>query len=116
MDHEDSHASLDHRRGEALQVGVFVLVIHADAAFHRYRHVDHLGHRTDAFADEFWFAHQAGAELTGLHPIRRTTHVEVDLIIAGLCTHHGSLGQLHGIATAQLQGHRMLFVAVLEQT
>ena len=82
----------------------------------RHRYVDHLGHRLDAFADEAGLTHQAGAELAGLHPVRRATHVEIDLVIAGLCSHYGGLGQFHRIAATQLQGHRMLFVAMLEQT
>src|SRR6185437_14427651 len=62
-----------------------------------------------------WLVHQAGAEPPRLHPVRGAAHVEVDLVVTRRCAEARRLRKLARIAAAQLQRHRMLLLAVLEQ-
>ncbi len=98
-----------------LQAGVVVLVVDADAAFHRHRHAHRVTHRLHAVGNQRRLVHQAGTETPRLHPIGRTAHIEVDLVITGLGAEPRGLRQFMRIAAAQLQRQWMLLLAVLEQ-
>ena len=54
---------------ECVERLAWILVIDADAALDRHRHVHRSFERRDAAPDEFGFPHQAGAEPPILHPI-----------------------------------------------
>ena len=59
--------------------------------------------------------HQAGTKAPGLHAIGRTTHIEVDLVVAEIGADARRLRQLLRIGTTQLQRHRVLRVIEPEQ-
>ena len=84
------------------------LLVDADAALHRDRNPDRADHRGDAFADQLRLAHQAGAEASALHPVRRTAAVEIDLIVAEFGADARRLGEALGIGPAELQRDWML--------
>ncbi|MNJ31077.1 hypothetical protein D3C77_256990 [compost metagenome] len=108
MDDEvvDAHGGRGVDRGE--QAFLRVLIVDADAAFDRGGHADRRLDRRHAVGHQLRLAHQAGAELARLHPIRRAAHVQVDLVIAIGLADPRRLGQLGRVRAAQLQRHRML--------
>ena len=107
-----------HLLDERGEPGVLVLVVDADAAFHRDRHAERrhrLAHRGDAVAHQRGLAHQAGAEAARLHAIRRAADVEVDLVVAEIRADPRRLRELARFRSAELQRHRMLGRIVAEQ-
>ena len=101
-----------YRVDEIAQEFVAVLVINADTRFHRYRNRHHVAHCFDAIGDQLRIPHQAGAKHAILHAVGRTTHVEIDFVIAPLFSELCALRQRRRIAPAQLQCDRMLFFAI----
>ena len=93
-----------------------VLVIDADAAFYRDRHVGLAHHRADAVGDKGGPFHQDRAETAGLHPVRGAAAVQVDLVIApGPGDPAYRLGQLARVGAAKLQGDRVFHRRVVQQ-
>ena len=70
------------RSDERAQAFRRILVVHADAAFDGDRRPYSSAHDRDAFGNQLRLAHEAGAEFSGLHAIRGSTDVEIDLVIA----------------------------------
>ena len=101
-------AGRDDMSRESRQRFLRILVVDADAAFHRHRDRDRRLHGGDAIADQRRLRHQAGAEAALLHPIRRTADVEIDLVVAEIRADPRAAGERRGIAAAELQRHRML--------
>src|SRR5690606_16353777 len=85
-----------------------ILVVDADAAFHRGGDADRLADGGHAVRDQRRLAHQAGAEAARLHTVGRAADVQVDLVIAEGRADAGRLGQLLRLGPAQLQRHRVL--------
>ncbi len=109
----DEHATArgGDRIDETEEAFPFVVVVHAEPAFHRHRRVRRGGdHRGDTVGDQRRFAHQTGAETPGLHAIRRTSAVEIDFVEAVLGADVRRLREQRRIAAAELQRHRMLGV------
>ena len=77
-----SHARGDDapRSGRGADLGI--LIVDAEPAFDGDGNTDRALHGADALGDQLRLRHQAGAEAAGLHPVRRTADVEVDLIVA----------------------------------
>ena len=101
-------AGRDDRGGESRQRHLGILVVDADAAFHRHRDRDRGLHRGDAIADQRRLRHQAGAEAALLHALRRAADVEVDLVIAEIRADPRATRERRGIAAAELERDRML--------
>ena len=101
-------AGRDDMSRESRQRLLRILVVDADAAFHRHRDRNRGLHRGHAIADQRRLRHQAGAEAALLHPLRRATDVEIDLVIAEIRADPRATGERHGIAAAELERHRML--------
>ena len=106
----------DESFGEVVQTGVVVLIVHTDAAFHRYRNVHRGTHRRHAVGDQRGFAHQTGAKTPRLHAIGRAADIEIDLVIAPLHTDACRLRQLRRLVPAKLQRKRMLGRIEIQQT
>ena len=70
------------RLGERKQRLLGILLVDADAAFHRHRNFDRGFHGGDAIGDQRRLRHQAGAEAALLHPVGRTADIEIDLVVA----------------------------------
>ena len=92
-----------------------ILIVDADAAFHRHRDANRALHRGDALGDKVRFGHQAGAEAAVLHTIRRTADIEIDLVIAKVFANSGGGGEIGRVRAAKLQRHRMLHCVEAEQ-
>jgi hypothetical protein len=86
--------------GEQAHVGV--LVVDAQAALHRHRDADRLTHGRDAVGHQSRFAHQAGAEPAGLHPVGRAADVDIDFVVAEVRPDLGRGSEVGGIGAAQL--------------
>ncbi len=71
-----------HRCGKRVERLLRILLVDADAAFHRDRNRDRGLHRGDAIADQRGLRHQAGAEAALLHAVRRAADIEIDLVVA----------------------------------
>ena len=97
-----------HRASESEQRFARLLLVDADAAFDRDRKLDRRGHRGDAFGDQRWLPHQAGAETSALHPFGRAAAIEVDLVIAEIGADSRRLSESRRVRAAELQRHRML--------
>ena len=78
-------AGLPDRLRERFQRNLRILLVDADAAFHRDRDRDGRLHRGDAFADQGGLGHQAGAEPAILHAVGRAADIQIDLVIAESC-------------------------------
>ena len=86
-----------------------VLIVDADAAFDRDRHSDLApASRATHPATSVGLRHETGAEASRLHPVRRATDIEIDLVIAELFADARGLGEILRIAAAKLERHRML--------
>ncbi len=112
VDDQHAQSGRDLHFDEALQIVVVILIVDADAAFHRHGDIssrisDRRAHRRDTIGDERRFAHQARAEASGLHAIRRTTDVEIDFVITHLRADARGSGQIDRIGTAELQADGM---------
>ncbi|GMA77319.1 hypothetical protein GCM10025880_37360 [Methylorubrum aminovorans] len=79
MDDESVGASRDYRAGHGVEGLLDILIVDAEAAFHRDGYGDGRLHGRDAGADQVRLAHQAGAEASLLHPVGRAADIEVDL-------------------------------------
>ena len=90
-----------------MQIGVGVLLVDADAAFHRNRNIDRRAHRRDAIGDQRRFAHQARAETPRLHAIRRTSHVEINFVVAVIDADARRRSEVRWIVSTELQGDGM---------
>ena len=58
--------------------------------------------------DQRGLGHQARAEASRLHALRRTAAIEVDLVVAPALAEPSRMGELRGVAAAELQRDRML--------
>ncbi|MNQ60869.1 hypothetical protein D3C85_751690 [compost metagenome] len=107
---DDEVGDPDRRRGvhRGEQADFGVLIINADAAFDGGGDADRALDGRHAVGHEFRLAHQTGAELARLHPIRGAADVQVDLVIAVRFADSRRLGQLRRVRPTQLQRHRML--------
>ena len=105
----DEHAAARCRdRVDEMQETIpIVVVVHAEPALHRHRHVAGRDHRRDAVRDERGFAHQAGAEAAGLHAVGRATAIEVDLVEAAFGADARGLREQCRVAAPELQRDRM---------
>ena len=113
MHHERPASRRRDRVDEVAEPAVVVVVVDAQAALHRYRHIAscpgaRLDHGGDRIGDQRGLAHQAGAEAPGLHPVRRAAAVKVDLVEAMRRADRCRLRQQGGIAATELQRHRVL--------
>ena len=96
------------RLGKRKQRLIGILLVDADAAFHRHRNLDRRFHGGDAVGDQRRLEHQAGAEAAFLHPVGRTADIEIDLVVAEVLADARRLRERFRIAAAELERHRML--------
>ncbi len=108
MDDQRIDARRRHRQRQRVESRFRILVVDADAAFHRDGNRDGRLHRRDAVADQRRLAHQAGAEGAALDAVGRAAAVQVDLVITEIGADAGGLRQQSGIVAAELQRDRML--------
>ena len=92
-----------------------ILLVDADAAFHRDRNRDGGLHRRDAIADQRRLRHQAGAEAAVLHAVGRTAGIEIDLVKAEIGADARARGERARIGAAELQRQRMLGRVVAQE-
>ena len=100
---EGAAAGAGDRIDEALQVGLAVLLVDADAALDGDGHGDALLHGGDAGGDQLRLRHEAGAEAALLHAVGGAADVEVDLVVAETFTDRGGFGERGRIGAAELQ-------------
>jgi hypothetical protein len=83
-----------------------------------YRHwnAHRITHRAHAVCNQARLSHQTGAKGAPLHSLTRTTAVQVHLVVAALLGHARALREFSGIASTQLQRHRVLAVIKTEQS
>ena len=67
--------------------------------------------RSDRIGDPLWRRHQARSEGRVLNPLTRTTHIEIDLVVAEVLADPCCLGEKPRLAAANLKGDRLLLVA-----
>ena len=67
-----------------------------------HRNIDRRLHMLDQISNRMRLCHKASTNLIMLDTIRRTTDVDIDLIIAMLLGKLGTLGHLANIGAAQL--------------
>lgn len=87
---------------EAFEVGLAVLIVDADPAFDSDGNGNRGPHRCDARSNEVGLRHQARAEVAALDAIRRTSDIEIDFIIAKVCSDPSGFGKFRRIAATQL--------------
>jgi hypothetical protein len=100
-------ACANHQVDEPIEAFLGVLVVDADAALHRDGQMRDLAHRTDARRDQFGLRHQARAEAAVLHPVGRTADIEIDFVVTEVLADARRCAERRGIATAELQRHRV---------
>ena len=85
-----------------------VLLVDADAAFHR--HGDRYGslHGRHGVADQGRLGHKAGAEAAVLHAVGWAAGIQIDLVKAKFRTDPRARGERVRIGAAKLQRQRML--------
>ena len=93
---------------EAVEAGLCVLVVDADAALDGDRQTGARAHRRDTFADELGLGHEAGAEPPRLHAVRGATDIEVDLVITVVRADPRRGCEFLRIAAAELKRERTL--------
>ncbi len=92
-----------------------VLLVDADAAFHRDRNPHGRLHRRDAIADKLRLRHQAGAEATLLHAVGRAPHVQVHLAVAEVLGNLRAFGQRAWVRAAKLDRDGLLGLVERQQ-
>ena len=103
--HDDGRAArIGDRRDEPVERLLLILIVDADAALDRHRQPHRVAHRRHAIGDPPRLGHQAGAEPSLPHPVRRAAAIEVDLGIAELLADAGGQRQLLRIATRPAAG------------
>ena len=94
---------------ESNEIGLAVLVVDADPAFYRNRHIPNgAAHCRNACRHKLGFRHETGAEAARLHTVRRTPAIQIDLIVAEGQTDFGGARQFFRVGPAELQRDRML--------
>ena len=106
---EHGAACIRHGAHEVAHKAVAFFLVDANAVLHRHGHVHHVAHGFHAVGHQLRRLHQAGAKGSALHAVAGAAAVEVDFVIAPLGAQPCGLGQVGGLAAAQLQGHRVLF-------
>ncbi len=115
MDENRVGACADRRIHQLIERDLGVLIVDAEPALDRDRNGNRRLHRRDTRRDRPGFAHQAGAEGPGLHAIRRTADIEVDLVIAEVFGDPRRLGEFRGLRAAKLNRNRVLVRREAEQ-
>ena len=92
---------------KAREISLGVLIVNTDAAFDRDRNINGAPHGRDAARHQLRLGHKTSPEPPILHPIRRATAVEVDLVIAKARPDLGRARQVVGVGAAKLQRHWM---------
>src|SRR6185312_4958864 len=108
MDDEGAATRFSNCRDEAIEAFLGVLIVDADAAFHRHWNRDSRAHRGDTLSNKLRLGHEAGAETSRLHAIRRAPDVEIDLVIAESGANPCGLVKFPRIASSELKTDRML--------
>ena len=90
------------RRNKSLQVVFAILIVDTDTALDRDGDRDARAHRRNAFANKARLCHEARTEASLLHAIRRTAHVEIDLVVSKANTNLCCLGKRVRIAAPEL--------------
>ena len=85
-----------------------VLIVDPDAAFDRDGNRHRRLHGGDAIADQFRLGHQARAEASLLHAVRRAAGIQIDLVETGIGADARAFRQRARLGAAKLQRHRML--------
>ena len=114
MHGESLHARARAQADHIAQGLLGILIVHADAAFDRDRNGNRVAHRRHAFRHQLRLPHQAGAEASRLHAVRRAADIQIDFGIAEIRADLRGLRQLLRLRSAQLQRHR-IFAAVEAQ-
>ena len=96
----DDHAIAsggDHRIHELIESGFGILIIDTEAAFDGDGQGGGGFQRGNAFGHKRGLAHQAGAEASFLHAVRRATDIEINLAIAKIRGNSGRLREFSGV-------------------
>ena len=101
-------ARLLDRAGKNLQRLFRVLLVDADAAFHRDGNRHGGLHGRHGVADQSRLRHEAGAEAAVLHAVGRAAGIQIDLVKAKLRADARARGERARIGAAKLQRQRML--------
>ena len=107
MDDERIRAGGDDAARQRVQRGFRVLIVDADPALHGDRKAHRALHGVDTLGDQRRLRHQAGAKPSVLHPIGRTTDIEIDFVIAEILADLGRHREVTRIRTTELQRNRM---------
>ena len=108
MHDKDVAARCGDRSDEVREILLAVLVVDADPALDRHRHSNAPLHPLDALCHQPRFGHQAGAKASLLHAGRRTSDIEVDLVVAEVRPDRCGLRELARIGAAKLKRDGML--------
>ena len=84
----------------------FRLIVDRNPVLDRHRDAHGCAHGVHAARHQLWFGHQAGPETSGLHPVGRTAHIEIDLVIAQISPDTRAFGQRVRLRATQLQRNR----------
>ena len=82
-------AGRDHAARQHIQRHFRILIVDADPAFDRDGNFHCALHGGDALGDQRRLRHQARAEAAALHPVGRTTDIEVDFVVAEILADPG---------------------------
>ena len=92
---------------ERIECRFRVLVVDADPAFDRHGYRDRCLHCGHAGTNQRRLGHQAGAETALLHPVRRTTDIEIDLVVAEVLADFCRRCEIARVGAAELKRHGM---------
>ena len=97
----------DDLREELGQDVLRFLRVDTNPTFHSDINIDTRPHFCDTFRHQGRSLHQNRAETPRLHPVRRTAHIEIDLVIAEIFANTRSFSQLRRVRATKLQRNRM---------
>ena len=101
--HDEQPATrLGDRIDELAETPEVVVVVDAQPALDRHRHLARRDHRRHRIGDQGGLAHQAGAEPSGLHPVGGASAIEVDLVEPARRTDACRFREQAGVAAAEL--------------
>ena len=114
MDNEYAAARIGDGADKVAEKFPGVQFVDTDAALDGYGNAHGVLHRLKAVGDQVLVFHEARAEVSVLHAVRRAAAIQVDFLESGLFDHLAAFGQIGGIRAAQLQ-HRGVFEFLMAQ-
>jgi hypothetical protein len=102
MDNKCAASSRSELLDELSKIVKCVFLIDSDSAFDCYWNTDTILHHLKTLGNPTWFEHKTHPKTSGLHPIARTAHIDIDLIKTCFFAQLRAVCHLERVASTEL--------------